>query len=62
MNPLMISKLPDPDMQAAPKALLRAALRARETAQKTGTAVVVIRDRILIEERAPDPNPEKPAQ
>jgi argonaute-like protein implicated in RNA metabolism and viral defense len=32
------------------KALLRAARRARETARKTGTAIVVMRDGKLIEE------------
>lgn len=30
MNETMVSMLPDADMQAAPKALLRAAQRARE--------------------------------
>jgi hypothetical protein len=30
----MVSKLPDADMQAAPKALLRAAQRARDIARK----------------------------
>jgi hypothetical protein len=44
------SKLPDADMQAAPKALLRAARRAREIARRTGTAVVVRRDGKLVEE------------
>jgi hypothetical protein len=38
------SKLPDADMQAAPKALLRAARRAREIARKTGTPLVVVID------------------
>ena len=45
------SRLPDADMQAAPKALLRAARRAREIARQTGTAVVVRRDGKLIEEQ-----------
>jgi hypothetical protein len=45
------SKLLDADMQAAPKALLRAARRAREIARQTGTAVVVRRDGKLIEEQ-----------
>ena len=45
------SRLPDADMQAAPKALLRAARRAREIARQTGTAVVVMRDGKLIEEQ-----------
>jgi hypothetical protein len=49
------SKLDDPDMQAAPKALLRAARRAREIARKTGTAIVVMRDGKLIEDKVPEP-------
>jgi hypothetical protein len=44
------SKLPDADMQGAPKALLRAARRAREIARQTGTAIVIVRDGILVEE------------
>ncbi len=50
MSDTMISKLPDADMQAAPKALLRAALRAREIARQTNTPLVVMRDGILVEE------------
>ncbi len=46
-----ISRLPDTDMQAAPAVLLRAARRAREIAWQTGTAVVVVRDGKLVEER-----------
>jgi hypothetical protein len=45
------SKLPNADMQAAPQALLRAARRAREIAFQTNTAVVIIRDGVIIEER-----------
>lgn len=37
----LVSRLPDADMQAAPKALLRAAQRAREIAERTGTKLVV---------------------
>ena len=44
------SKLPDADMQAAPRALLRAAQRAREIARQTNTAIVIIRDGQLVEE------------
>lgn len=44
------SKLSDPDMQAAPRALLRAARRAREIARQTNTAIVIVRDGVLIEE------------
>lgn len=54
MNEPPVSKLPDADMQAVPKALVRAARRAREVAQQTGTAVVVRRDGKLIEEK-PEP-------
>ena len=46
----MVSKLPDADMQAAPKALLRAALRAREIARQTNTPLVLVRDGVLVEE------------
>jgi hypothetical protein len=44
------SELPDADMQAAPRALLRAALRAREVAQRTNTPLVVLRDGVLVAE------------
>lgn len=50
MNDTMVSKLPDPDMQAAPKALLRAAQRAREIARQTNTPLVLVRDGVLVEE------------
>jgi hypothetical protein len=45
------SKLPDADMQAAPRALLRAARRAREIALQTGTGIVIVRDGVIVEER-----------
>jgi hypothetical protein len=48
------SKLPNPDMQAAPQALLRAARRAREIARQTNTAIVIVRDGVLVEERVTD--------
>ncbi|MDZ4834206.1 MAG: hypothetical protein SGJ27_10555 [Candidatus Melainabacteria bacterium] len=50
----------DPDMQNATIALLRAAKRARQIAQQTGTAIVVIRDGVLVRE-IPQPlsTPEK---
>jgi hypothetical protein len=54
MNNSMISKLPDADMQAAPKALLRAAQRAREIARQTNTPLVLIRDGVLVEEFVTD--------
>ena len=50
MNNTMVSRLPDPDMQAAPKALLRAAQRAREIARQTNTPLVLVRDGVLVEE------------
>jgi len=43
------SKLNNPDMQAAPQALLRAARRAREIARQTGTRLIVVRDGVLME-------------
>ena len=48
------SKLPDADMQAAPRALLRAARRAREIARQTNTAIVIIRGGTLVEETVTD--------
>lgn len=52
-----VSKLPDADMQAVPKALQRAARRAREIARQTGTALVIVRDGKLVEEQIPaDPD------
>lgn len=50
----MESKLPNADMQAAPRALLRAALRAREVARQTNTAIVIVRDGVLVEEKVAD--------
>jgi hypothetical protein len=54
MSGVPVSKLPDDDMQAAPAALVRAGQQARQLAQKTGTAVVIVRDGILVEERVDD--------
>ena len=45
------SKLPDSDMQAVPKALVRAAKRAREIARLTNTPFVVVRNGVGVEER-----------
>jgi hypothetical protein len=45
------SKLPDSDMQAVPKALARAAKRAREIARLTNTPFVVVRNGVRVEER-----------
>ena len=52
------SKLPNADMQAAPRALLRAARRAREIARQTGTAIVIVRDGKLVEEPVTEIEPE----
>jgi len=57
MNDQLISRLPDADMQAAPKALLRAAQRAREIARQTQTPLVVVRNGVLIEEAVTDVRP-----
>lgn len=57
MSELPISKLSDDDMKAAPAALLRAARAARELARQTGTAIVIVRDGILIEERCDGRSP-----
>ncbi len=38
------SKLDNADMQAAPRALLRAARRAREIARQTNTGIVIVQD------------------
>ncbi len=45
------SKLPNADMQAAPRALLRAARRAREIARQTNTAIVIVQDGKMVELR-----------
>ncbi len=42
--------LPDPDMENATAALIRAAERAREIARQTGTAVIYIKDGKLVRE------------
>lgn len=41
---------PDPDMEGATIALIRAAKRARQLAAQTGTEIVVIRDGKLVRE------------
>ena len=57
-----ISHLPDADMQAAPKAMLRAAQRAREIARQTNTPLVLIRDGVLVEEFVTDAPPSDKGQ
>jgi hypothetical protein len=58
MSKNLESKLPDADMQAAPKALLRAARRAREIARQTNTPLVIMRDGVVVEEPVTDVEPE----
>jgi hypothetical protein len=41
-------------MQGVDAALLRAAQRARDVARQTGTAIVIVRDGVLVEERCDD--------
>jgi len=57
MSDSMISKLPDADMQAAPKALLRAAWRAREIARQTNTPSRTSTSDVLVEEFVTDERP-----
>jgi hypothetical protein len=59
MKPDKISD--DPDMQKATAALIRAGKRARQIAQQTGTAVIVIRDGLLIRE-IPKASPQEPVR
>lgn len=49
-----VSKLTDPDMQAVPAALFRAAQRAHLIAHQAGTGVIVMRDGKVMEIE-PDP-------
>jgi len=61
LTPPVVSRLQDADMQAAPAALARAALRAREVAARTGTPLVVVRDGELVEVAVPPLDVAKPA-
>ena len=54
MSDLWQSKLPDSDMQAVPRALLRAAKRAREIARRTNTPLVLVRNGIRVEQLVDD--------
>lgn len=53
-QPIPVSKLDDPDMQAVPIALYRAARRAHRIAHQTGTGVIVMLDGQVVEIE-PDP-------
>jgi thiamine monophosphate synthase len=50
----MESRLDDREMQAVPRALLRAARRAREIARETGTPLIIERDGVIVEENIND--------
>ena len=54
-RPIPVSKLDDPDMQAVPIALYRAARRAHKTAYQHKTGVVIMRDGEVV---TVDPDPE----
>ena len=60
MSKSLESRLPDADMQEAPRALLRAARRAREIAKRTGTGVIVLRDGVVVEESPDDDADDSP--
>ena len=53
-RPLPVSKLDDPDMQAAPAAMERAVRRAHRDAHRHGTGVLVVVDGEMVEV---DPDP-----
>lgn len=53
-QPIPVSKLDDPDMQAVPIALYRAARRAHLIAHQTGTGVIVMLEGEVVEIE-PDP-------
>ncbi len=60
MTDAMVSTLPDADMQAAPKALLRAAQRAREIARQTNARRVLVRAGEQVEDGVTDPQTTAP--
>ena len=53
-EPLPVSKLDDPDMQAAPAAMERAVRRAHRDAHRHGTKVLVVENGEMVEVE-PDP-------
>lgn len=61
MSDKLRSTLDNADMQAAPKALLRAARRAREIARQTGTRLVVVHRGVLRELDPDSPELDTPA-
>jgi hypothetical protein len=58
MSDEMKSNLPNADMQGAPRALLRAARRAREIARQTNTGIIMVRDGVIVEVPASELEPE----
>lgn len=56
-----VSQLDDADMQNAPKAMVRAALKARELAAKTQTAIVIMRNGQIVLEYPSRPAKSDPA-
>ena len=48
-HPAPVSNLPDDDMQATPRALVRAARRARELAAQSGTPLILSRAGRVVE-------------
>lgn len=52
------SKVANDDMEGVLPALLRAARRAREVARQTNTAIVIVEDGVIIEERVTEIDPE----
>ncbi len=56
MKPINVSRLPDRDMRGVLAALRRSGQRARQIARQTGTAVVIMREGKLVEERG-EPTP-----
>lgn len=51
MSDSVESKSANDDMEGVLPALLRAARRAREVARQTNTAIVIVEDGVIIEER-----------
>ncbi|NEX23458.1 hypothetical protein G3480_24740 [Thiorhodococcus mannitoliphagus] len=58
-HPAPVSNLADDDMQAIPRALVRAARRAREIAAQTGTPLIISRAGQVVEYPVTDRDPEQ---